>query len=82
MHRRQPRNPVQHVFRKAWSHTQHAGRQIDNFMRQNGKSIKLLSQNIAPLLAVAAPGAAAVVATFGAGAHSYSQLRDALDRAA
>ena len=81
MYRRQSQ-PIQRFFRKAWMHTQAAGRQLDNFVRKNSEVIRTASRAIAPLLAPEAPGAAAAIATIGQGAASYSQLRDALDRAA
>ena len=62
-------------------HTQTAGRHVDKFVRTNSDAIRNVSRAIAPLLAPEAPGVAAAVATIGQGAASYSQLRDALDRA-
>ena len=81
MYRRQQRN-VHRFFKKAWMHTQNAGRHIDSFMRHNGNNIRAISQAIAPLLAPEAPALAAGIATLGQGATSYSPLRDQLDRAA
>ena len=81
MYRRQRKN-IQRFVRSAWIHTQRAGRNIDNFVRYNGDSIRRASQAIAPLLAPENPAVAAAVATIGQGAASYGQLRDALDRAA
>ena len=80
MYRR--RNTVQGFFRKAWVDTQRAGRYVDNFVRKNSGAIRSFSQTLAPMLAPENPALAAGVATFGAGAHAYSQLRDSLDRAA
>ena len=81
MYRRQRRG-VERFFRNAWMHTQHAGRQVDNFVRKNSGTIRRFSQTLAPMLAPENPALAAGVATIGAGAHAYSQLRDSLDRAA
>ena len=79
--RRQQKN-IHRFFRKAWMHTQNAGRQVDSFMRHNGNAIRTLSMQIAPLLAPENPALAAGIATLGQGAASYSSLRDQLDRAA
>ena len=81
MYRRQ-RRQVERFFRNAFFQTQRAGRHLDNFVRYNSDTIRNVSQAIAPLLAPEAPAAAAAIATLGQGASSYSQLRDALDRAA
>ena len=81
MYRRQ-RRQVERFFRNAFIQTQRAGRHLDNFVRYNSDTIRNVSQAIAPLLAPEAPAAAAAIATLGQGASSYSQLRDALARAA
>ena len=78
---RQKCGGVQRFFRQAWTHTQRAGRQIDNFVRRYSGAIRNFSQTLAPMLAPENPALAAGVATLGQGAAAYSQLRDALDRA-
>ena len=69
MYRRQQRN-VRGFFRKAWMHTQHAGRQIDSFMRYNGNNIRAISQAIAPLITPENPALVVGIATLGQGAAS------------
>ena len=80
MYRRQRRG-VERFFRNAWMQTQHAGRKLDYFVRNNSSQIRSFSQALAPMLAPENPALAAGVATIGAGAQAYSQLRDSLDRA-
>ena len=62
---RQKRGGVQRFFRQAWTHTQRAGRQIDNFVRRNSGAIRNFSQTLAPMLAPENPALAAGVATLG-----------------
>ena len=66
-------------FRDALLHTQHFGRQVDNFFRKNGHRIKNVAAAIAPLIAPEAPALAAGIAVAGQGASAYSTLRDQLD---
>ena len=62
--------------------TQHGAHQVDGFFRRHGKQIREVAMALAPAIAPSQPGLAAGIATVGQGAASYSQLRDALDRAA
>ena len=55
------------------------GRNVDNFMRQNGPHMRDIAQIVAPLLAAEALALAAGVATAGQGFASYASLRDQLD---
>ena len=67
-------------FKDALFHVQRMGRNVDNFMRQNGPRMRDIAQIVAPLLAAEAPALAAGVATAGQGLANYAALRDQLDR--
>ena len=66
-------------FRNAYLHTQYYGRQLDNFLRANGHTIRDVAMMVAPLLAPENPALASAVGVVGQGAASYSQLRGRLD---
>ena len=67
-------------FKDTLSHDQRMGRNVDNFMRQDGPRIRDVAQVVAPLFAAEAPALAAGVATAGQGLANYAAIRDQLDR--
>ena len=66
-------------FRNAYQNTAHFGRQLDNFLRGNGHTIRDVAMMVAPLLAPENPALASAAGVIGQGVASYSQLRDRLD---